>query len=156
MPDERDETKKITGKNNELVKVIVLIALIIVVLVDIFIRFVYPVIGPYDYSIGNKELREIIPNAIEFFWNNEDEFRRIASEITDNEVIGNLNISQENFKVTSAYERGDGVYFHLLRIDLSDLLIVYNPNFEDDLRFLSYCMKFSDDWYICIWNSPRT
>ena len=155
MSDERDEIKKIPIKNYKVVKVILKIILILVILVDIIWRFIYAIIGPYDYRRGERELHKIIPNAIEFFWNNENEFRRIALEITDNEVIRDLKISQKNFKVTDAYERRGGVYFFVELKDLSYLSIVYNPDFEYDLRLLVYCKKICDDWYIFIRNNPR-
>ena len=155
VSDERDEMKKVPIKNYRLLKVILIIILILVILVDIIWRFVNAVIGPYDYRRSDRELHKIIPNAIELFWNNEDKLRSIALEIADNEVKYSLSMSDENLEVYYASKRRNGVYFYLCSIDLSVLYIVCNPDFEYDLRYLAYCKKLCDDWYIYIMNSPQ-
>ena len=156
MSDENAKIKEIPEKKHHRAKVIALIILSIVLPVGAFWgATVYSIIGPYNYSRGVRELEKIIPDAIELFFNNEDEFKKIASEITENEVIRNLNISYENVMVSSAFHDRRGVYFQVERKDLSDLFIVYNPAFEYDLKFMAECKKLCDDWYILILNSPK-
>ncbi|MCL2164484.1 MAG: hypothetical protein FWH55_08870 [Oscillospiraceae bacterium] len=156
MPDDKTELKMISGRKHKLARVIALIILSVVLLVGtIWGVILYSFSGPYNYSRGVMELKKDIPGATELFWNNEHEFRRIALEITNNEVVNTLNISHEELMVSSAFRDSRGIFFRVERRDLSDLFIACDPDFEYYSRFMAYSEELCEDWYILIINSPR-
>ena len=135
---------------NKMIKFLIIIVLVPILILSLWLCFIwYAATRPYDHRTNIEQTKEMIPDAKQFFFDNEMIFYEVINnEPFDYDIEKYNNLSLNNIKIKRVAQNF-GIEFALGGYNFTTLFIYYKPDFIK-LPRVAYKEKINEDWHIVI------